>query len=481
MKLRASFLWLLLIVSVFPAFAQESGTARRLRFFMDQASYRYDESGSLLDFYVSFEAKNLPFAQSATGVWEAQVPFRWMLRKRVVVGGQVTNEVVKQDAMRLSFAISDTASVTRNSVFTEKFMELVQPGEYELVGKVLADPTKGIAENEIVKQISVRNYKGDARMELSDLLLASQIEVQAPENDPFRKNGLSVRPNVGRLFGNGANRLYFYIEAYHVDRIKVDPASTTYTVLTYISNANAAVPLPNFQSKTTRKLVQDDVLMGSYDIAQLPSGTYYLRVALLNENNEASGEQSVRFHVYNPNVVVQQVQVDPEEEFLSSPYYNMTEAEVSQELEYVEVIISMTEERQIRNLKTLEAKRRWIYDFWKMHDPNPNTLVNEYRNEYYELIRIANERFSNKFMKGWKTDRGRTILKYGMPSSTEPHLYDREYVPYEYWEYQNIPGEGRAEFVFADIGGFKEYELIHATVTGAVKNDNWRAKLRRSN
>ena len=49
--------------------------------------------------------------------------------------------------------------------------------------------------------------------------------------------------------------------------------------------------------------------------------------------------------------------------------------------------------------------------------------------------------------------------------------------PYEIWEYTNIPGEGRALFVFADVSGFSEFELIHSDVTGERQSANWRQEL----
>ncbi|HUF07755.1 MAG TPA: GWxTD domain-containing protein, partial [Rhodothermales bacterium] len=79
--------------------------------------------------------------------------------------------------------------------------------------------------------------------------------------------------------------------------------------------------------------------------------------------------------------------------------------------------------------------------------------------------------------EGWQTDRGRAYLKYGMPAHVSPHHYERGSVPYEIWEYDNIPGEGNAMFVFADVGGFHEFELIHSNVSGEPKSLDWRAEV----
>jgi hypothetical protein len=61
----------------------------------------------------------------------------------------------------------------------------------------------------------------------------------------------------------------------------------------------------------------------------------------------------------------------------------------------------------------------------------------------------------------------------------EPHLYDRDMIPHEIWQYNNIPGEGRAVFVFADRNSFGRFELIHSSVPGERSLPDWQEELRR--
>lgn len=118
-------------------------------------------------------------------------------------------------------------------------------------------------------------------------------------------------------------------------------------------------------------------------------------------------------------------------------------------------------------------------EFWQKRDESPGTPINEFQEEFYRRLQYANDRYSSNRRQGWTTDRGRTILRYGLPSSVEPHIYDREQAPHEIWEYNNIPGEGRAMFVFADLTGFGDFELIHSTVPGERTLPNWRQELMR--
>jgi len=68
-------------------------------------------------------------------------------------------------------------------------------------------------------------------------------------------------------------------------------------------------------------------------------------------------------------------------------------------------------------------------------------------------------------------------VKYGAPTAIEPHMFDTGYNPYEVWSYNNIPGEGQAQFIFADLDGFGTFELIHSSVSGERKLSNWRQEL----
>lgn len=453
--------------------------AQFVRFNMDQASFSYNTENSLLEVYLSFDVKSLPFVKTNEG-FEARVPLMVeVLRNRANVNNE-TDAAVFRDAMQLSFPAPDTTGLQSGQVFMHILRQAVPAGEFLLKVKVLPDPSRNIAEVVQDKQITVRRFDEAERVQLSDVALAYNIEPSDNKNDQFYRNGLSIQPNPSILYGNGLDRLFYFTEAYHLEKIKTDPNQTQYTFLAYIAEANAPQPLPNLQSKTKRPIRNADLLFGTFDVSVLPSGSYFLRMAVLNDNNEAVAEQVRKFYVYNPNQIRKPtVALDPEEEFLGSIYVNMPDKELDEAIAQIKAIMSATEDRQIKNARNLEAKRRALYDFWKNRDPNPNTTVNEAKMQYDELIRIANERYTSKFNAGWKTERGGIMLKYGLPTGTEQHLSSRDTKPYEIWEYSNIPGEGRSEFVFADVGGFGDWELLHTNVAGLRKNPGWQTQIKR--
>jgi GWxTD domain-containing protein len=134
-------------------------------------------------------------------------------------------------------------------------------------------------------------------------------------------------------------------------------------------------------------------------------------------------------------------------------------------------IISQDEENTWKKLRTNEERERFIEDFWRRRDPDPDTEENEYREAYYERIAYVNEHFSSG-VPGYKTDRGRIYLKYGKPDEIESHpaggAYERDIsegggttstYPFERWFYRNIPGRSGAQLEFVDPTSTGEYRL----------------------
>src|SRR3954466_14876244 len=91
-------------------------------------------------------------------------------------------------------------------------------------------------------------------------------------------------------------------------------------------------------------------------------------------------------------------------------------------------IITDEERKAFKKLETDEERERFIEEFWRRRDPDPDTDENEYREEYYERIAYGNEHFASG-IPGWKTDRGRIYIVYGKPDEIETHpsggSYDR--------------------------------------------------------
>src|SRR5216110_384262 len=92
-------------------------------------------------------------------------------------------------------------------------------------------------------------------------------------------------------------------------------------------------------------------------------------------------------------------------------------------------IITDEERKAFKKLQTDEERERFIEEFWRRRDPDPDTDENEFKEEYYERVAYANEHFASG-IPGWKSDRGRIYIMYGKPDEKETHpsggTYQRE-------------------------------------------------------
>ncbi|HET9529889.1 MAG TPA: GWxTD domain-containing protein [Blastocatellia bacterium] len=163
---------------------------------------------------------------------------------------------------------------------------------------------------------------------------------------------------------------------------------------------------------------------------------------------------------------------DPNEkkkrEELKSVYKNWLDQDVN-------YIITDEERRAFKSLKTDEERDQFIEQFWLRRDPDPDTPENEYKEEYYQRVQYANERFASG-IPGWKTDRGRIYIMFGKPDQIESHPAGGPYerpsyegggttstYPFEVWWYRYIEGIGSdIEIEFVDPSGSGEYRIARS-------------------
>lgn len=130
-------------------------------------------------------------------------------------------------------------------------------------------------------------------------------------------------------------------------------------------------------------------------------------------------------------------------------------------LEIVGLIAGSDEVDSLRS--AVGDQRRELWDrFWARRDPLPVTPINEFREQFFERVRMATLQFAENGRPGWKTDRGEVFIVLGPPHQfferqvgrsdnlTQPNAVE--------WIYDNGPA-GRLDLLFVDRNGFGRYEL----------------------
>ena len=94
-----------------------------------------------------------------------------------------------------------------------------------------------------------------------------------------------------------------------------------------------------------------------------------------------------------------------------------------------DLILTQSERDAWKKLDTDDEREKFIEGVWDSRDPDPDTVENEFKEQFYERVAYANEHFSSG-KPGRMTDRGRIYIKFGKPDSIESHptggSYNRE-------------------------------------------------------
>lgn len=137
-----------------------------------------------------------------------------------------------------------------------------------------------------------------------------------------------------------------------------------------------------------------------------------------------------------------------------------------------ELILTQSERDAWKKLQTDDERDKFIETIWNVRDPDPDTVENEFKEQFYERVAYANEHFSSG-KAGRLTDRGRIYIKFGKPDSIESHPAGGPYerapwegggststYPFEKWFYRHIPNvRSGVELEFVDPSGSGEYRL----------------------
>ena len=128
-------------------------------------------------------------------------------------------------------------------------------------------------------------------------------------------------------------------------------------------------------------------------------------------------------------------------------------------LKEVDIILTKMERSTAKLLETAEEKKRFRELFWKARDPNLKTPLNEYKVEFYNRVRYADQ-----FLKGVRSDRGRIYVLLGKPSGRNNFSGYKSLVECELWNYESNDRPGLLPFmnlIFFKPRNMGDYQLYY--------------------
>ena len=423
---------------------------------IDWATFRYDETHTMLEIYYAFLQNDIQYRfenDSYVGITVGEL--------RIYQGGNF----LTQYAWKNQNIVPDSLQLQNLRLIIDRVGFEFLPGDYECEF-ILHDAFDSTNAQKIRWPLNIPSYD-NSRPYLSDLEIASSITQADPTNEsPFHKRGLNVVPNPTLIFSSESPALFFYCEAYNLDKYKFpDGYVLAYSIMDLDGNILNS-PVPRRFTKT--EIMNLSVEFGMMNVGRLKSGSYQLNVSLTKPDNSVIAEKVKKFYIYQQGEEPVAATYDSVGQLQSSIFYMMDSTAISNEFAIANYLLTDDLRSIWSSLENLEGRKRFLFQFWQMKDSDPSTPMNEFRQDYFKRVDYANRNYRAFTKQGWSTDRGRVYILYGPPSDIERHPNEPNLYPYEIWEYDHI--QSGVIFVFGDFEGYKNFRLLHSNLDGEIKD-----------
>lgn len=441
-------------------FLSQGFAQNELKFEFDFAKFKYDQSSVYMEFYYNLDPEFMKVNESQSGkIIEAIV--------------KIELKDVKADTFfinknwKIQNVVNEEVGIDKNLIGVFGFV--IPTGEYSLMVSAY-DANNPELKRTINENLFIQSYE-DKKFSVSDIELAANIKkVDADPLSLFYKNSLEVIPNPSVVYSEKNPVLFYYSELYN---LFLDDEASNFTLVKNIYNSfNKSVYKNEKQiNQSPNSLVE----YGLINLSKLPTDTYNLEFSLIDNKTKRAFVSSKRFYLYNPKVTDTDQDRRLSGSFIGSEFALMTKEECDLMFQQAKYIATNNEVNQYKLIDSLNAKREFLFNFWKNRDTDPSTPQNEFKNDYMKRLEYVNENFTTRMKPGYLTDRGRVYLVYGPPDQRDYFPSEPNLKPYEVWFYNDI--EGGVSFIFGDITGFGNYELLHSTKRGEYKDENWMKRI----
>lgn len=453
---KITLLSIVLFVGVY-SFGQ---TKSNFGFDFDYAQFGYDSASNYIEFYYSFNQNDLTVNKTDTSVFTKGI-------LKISIEDTSLKKIAVDKEWKVVNEIKDTMAINKALIGALGFV--LPAGSYKTT---VIGSDAGNTENKksIIEYFSVLPL-WKHKPAISDLQFASRIIQDSPNKTSiFYKNTYEVFPSILNIFGQNQPVLFYYIELYNLKNLP----SGNIKLESIVYNSRGRIV--SDKSKIISNNLNSRVEVGTVVLNKYPTDSYVLTEALVDSSENIGISSSKRFYVYNPSIPQKDtLYTSSSSSSLASEFNVMTEDELDKIFMESKYIATSEEISQYEGINTLEGKRKFLYEFWKVRDTDPSTPINEAFGDYMKRVKECNERFTVMGREGWKTDRGRVYLLYGVPSEIERFPNQQDTKPYEIWHYNEL--QGGVIFVFADVTGFSQYMLVHSTMRGELQDENWMSKI----
>ncbi|MBF89650.1 MAG: hypothetical protein CMG75_10025 [Candidatus Marinimicrobia bacterium] len=459
------FATVIFIIFLFPL--QETLAQEKPNFILGigVSQYRNKLENNYLELYYSYKEASLTYKKNERG-------FEGAINMSITLSSNESDSVLLSKKFRIPRLVTDTTSLDPQKSLVGMLnmfvANLSQTMSIESIDEHDQSRTHTYTLN-----LETKNFFSDS-VSISDIELASTIrKTQSGGKNIFTKGIYDIIPNPSGIYSSNLPRLYYYYEVYNLLK---GISGEKYTVNNTIIDLNGLQVQSN--EKTKPLVNESSVEVGQIDISSLESGIYVLDAQIYDGSGSALSNSMKPFRYINlkPASTASPVSDLSSSDLLASQLYGKTEEDLDEEFASLVYIATRSERRAYKKTKDLDSKVKFLTNFWEKRDSNPTTPQNEYRDQYLARSEFS-ERYASGLKKGWQSDRGRTIIKYGIPDEYDRQAAGMGEAPHEIWHYYNL--QGGVIFVFAALGGGQEYRLIHSTHRSELQDFQWMEKVKK--
>jgi len=330
----------------------------------------------------------------------------------------------------------------------------VPPGEYRL-DVVVTDSVSG------------RRHEAGAAIEAwsvapraSDLVLSPSMRLATgsdtvPMLGEVRRGSTLITPVTRLRLTPVRSRAFYLVEAYA-------EAADSGAMQVVVTDSSGKA-LVSTRPAPVRMAAGGAILKGQLDLEGLPAGSYRLNLRLQLGGTMISRSDQFEMADFGKTMEKEEERIALLKQTDEGYFGTMSEEQLDEAHTPLLYLVSGDSMKVWGTGLSLQAKRRWMTDFWTTQDPSPGTARNEARENFYGLIGYANREFAEagkKSTPGWRSDRGRIYIRYGTPTD----VYDQSRqtgptAPYYVWKYTR--GK-ELHFVFLDRTGIGAFRLVYS-------------------
>ena len=416
-NLRKSLILLLVLFSASVPHAQT------LNALLSYATFDSPDQGPYIETYLSVAGNSVTYYRNDNNKFQAHL--------QIVMLFKQGDEIISFDKYQL--ASPETEDTTQiNFDFIDQQRYALANGSYDFEIQIW-DNNKDAKPFVSIQPVEI-NY-------LNEKLMLSGIELiksfsPTTESGIISKNGYDLVPYTSNFYPESMNKLTYYAEVYHTDKILGEKSQ--YLISSYIQALNSKKPLTAFVNYKKQTAQAVNVIFSEFDISTLQSGNYYLVIEVRDHKNELKTMNRIFFQRSNPKI---KINID---DLLSMNIGNTFAANLNNRdtlmnyINYLNPIADFQEKTFISvnspdaEMKTLQS---FFYKFWQQR--NQLEPKKEWE-KYLTDVNKVNMAYSTSISAGYKPDRGRVYLKYGPPNAISESKNDPATYPYEILHYTKL-------------------------------------------